>query len=133
MTYEEKMRLLAQCRPEKKDLLLARILKGEKVDITQDSDLFYQINKDRVTLEEFTNRDKFKAEANAMKYQKQGLYDKNHGKFKQGKGRWLGDIPAEIFFSRPEFSPQLTKEERLKNIKKFLNDFPVFRAGDKQL
>lgn len=133
MTYEQKMHLLSACKPEYKDALLLRILKGEKVDITKDSDLFFQINKDRVSIEEFTNRDKFKAAAEATKAQKQVMFDERSGNTAGGKMKWLGDIPAEIYFSRPEFSPSLSNEERSKNIRKFLNTFKTFRATDKQV
>lgn len=132
ISYEQRMRLLAQCKPEYKDKLLLRILKGENVDITRDSDLFYQINKDRVSLEEFTNRSKFKPAAEATKSMKQHMLDPRTGRSRGKQLRWLGDIPAEIYFSRPEFSPTLAKGERDRNIKKFLNSFPTFRAGDKQ-
>lgn len=133
MTYQQRMELLARCKPEYKDILLMKLIKGERIDITKDEDLFYQVNKDRVTLEQFVNRDKFKQQANNVKMQKEYLHDPRMGKTKGGKFRWLGDIPDEVYFSRPEFSPTLPKEERLANIKKFLNMFPTFRAGDKRL
>jgi len=133
MNYEEKMKALAECKPEYKDILLYKILKGEIVDITKDADLFYQINKDRVSLNEFTERDKFKAAAQQVKNLKGVMTDPVSGKSKGKKIRWLGDIPAEIFFSRPEFSPLLSKEERTANIKKWLNEYHIFRAGEKKL
>lgn len=125
MNYEQKMSLLANCKPEYKDALLLRILKGEKVDITQDADLFYQINADRVSMEEFTNRDKFKDAAKQVKHTKDSLTNKGYTSDK--KMRWLGDIPSEIYFSRKEFSPLLSKEERDANIRKWLTQFPSFR------
>lgn len=132
MTYEEKMRILSQVKPEYKDIILARILKGErKVRITGDEDLFYSVNRDRVSLEEFTNRDKFKAAAEQTKLMREHLNDKTHGYNKSKKMKWLGDIPAEIFFSRPEFSPNLPKAQRDKNIRKFLNTFQAFKGPEK--
>lgn len=133
MNYEEKMNLLAWVRPEKKDELLLRIIRGEKVDITKDEDLFYQVNKDRVSLDEFVNRDKFITEAELMKQNKQILDDPVYGKSKGKKFRYLGDIPAEVYFSRPEFSPLLDKKERDNNVRKFLNTYTVFKAGDKRV
>lgn len=133
MTYQQRMELLSRCKPEYKDILLMKLIKGERIDITKDEDLFYQVNKDRVTLEQFVNRDKFKQQAHNVKLQKEYLHDPRTAKTKGGKFRWLGDIPDEVYFSRPEFSPLLPKEERLANIKKFLNTFPTFRAGDKRL
>jgi hypothetical protein len=130
LTYEQKMRLLSICKPEKKDQLLYRIWKGETVDITTDEDLFYTVNKDRVSLTEFTNRDKFKESAKDFKKMKEGI-NPDH-KSKAGL-RLIGEIPPEIYFSRPEFSPLLSKEERTKNIKKWLNEFNAFRLGDKEL
>lgn len=135
MNYEEKMKFLKNVRPEKKDEALLRIIRGEKdVDITTDENLYYQINKDRVSIEEFVNRDKFLQDAKEMKQMKANLWDKKHGMNPSKKGRLLGEIPAEIFFSRKELSdPTLSKEERSKNIKKFFNQFPAFKAGDGRL
>lgn len=133
MNYEQKMNLLANLKPEKKDMILARILKGERhVDITGDEDLFYQVNKDRVSLDEFTERDKYKLAAEDMKIAKQTILDTQHGVSKGKKMRWLGDIPSEIFFSRKEFQTG-DKKEREKNIRNWLNKFSTFRAGDKQV
>jgi hypothetical protein len=130
--YEEKMRIMSQVKLEAKDIILARILKGERcVDITKNEDMFYAVNKDRVTLERFTNRDKFKQEADNVAWQRQLLHDPEYGKSKGKKMRWLGDIPADVYFSRPEFSPMLSPDERQANIRAFLNKFPKFRAGSK--
>src|ERR1700719_1555284 len=105
LSYEAKMRLLQICKPEKKDEMLMRLWKGETINITQDEDLFFQVNKDRVSLDEFTNRDKFKESAEDFKKLKAHT-DANHMS-KGTKLRHIGDIPPEIFFSRPEFSPLL--------------------------
>lgn len=133
--YEAKMQALANCRPEKKDELLMKIVKGEKVDITKDEDLFYQVNKDRMSMEDFVNRGKFIKDAKDFKEStKNFLTDTKHGKTNDKKGRYLGDIPAEIYYARKELSdPTIPKHERDKAIRKFFNDFPAFRAGEKQL
>lgn len=134
MNYEAKMQALAQCVPEAKDMLLLRIIRGEKhVPITGDEDLFYSVNRDRVSMEEFTERDKFKQAEKAVKQFKQTLYDPMYGRSKNKKLRLLGEIPAEIYFSRKEFSPTLDKKERDTNIRKWLNQYHTFRAGDKQV
>lgn len=133
MTYEQRMQLMSRVKPEFKDLLLLRLLRGETIDITKDEDLFYQVNKDRVTLEQFTNRDRFKADVAAIQRQRKFMHDPKYGKTKGKKMRWLGDIPAEIYFSRPEFSKELDKGTREKNIRNWLNQFPSFRAGESQV
>jgi NMD protein affecting ribosome stability and mRNA decay len=133
LSYEQKMELLARVKPEYKDVLLLRLMKGERVDITKDEGLFYQINADRMSMEDFTNRDKFKHDAEAVKREKANILDTAHGVSRGKKMRWLGDIPAEIYFNRPEFSPLLPKAEREANIKKWFNMFPTFKAGDKKL
>jgi hypothetical protein len=130
MTYEEKMKALAGIQPEDRDKLLLRIIKGERVNIANNEDLFFQVNKDRMPLDRFVNRNKFKDAAKATKVIKDGLYDPRHGRSRTKKLRLMGEIPAEIWFSRPEFSPFLPKEERDKNIKKFLNDYPAFKVAD---
>ncbi len=104
MSYEQRMDFLSRVKPEKKDELLLRIVRGETVDITKDADLFYQVNKDRVSLTEFANRDKYKQEAENVRIKRQDLVDKRHATSQGKKLRWLGDIPAEIYFSRKEFS-----------------------------
>lgn len=129
MTYQEKMEYLARLKPESRDILLTRILRGEEVDITSSEDLFFQVNKDRVSLDQFTNRDKFKASAKDMKKMKQWI-DPNH-KSPGSHMKLIGEIPPEIFFSRPEFAAN--NPDRAKNIKKWLNTYSTFRIGDKQL
>lgn len=135
MDYEEKMKILANCKPEKKDMILLRILRGEKgIDITQDEDIFFQVNKDRMSMEQYVNRDKFIADAKFMHEYKRDLHDTTHARTKSKAMRELGQIPAEIYYARKELSdPMIPRHERLKNIKKFLNDFPAFRTGDKRL
>ncbi len=118
-----------------KEEILQRIMRGQRsVDITHSEDIFYQVNKDNVSMDQFVNRDKFKEDAAFMKEYKRDLHDTAHGTTKSKAMRQLGQIPAEIYFSRKELSdPNLPREERLKNIKKFFNDFPSFRTGDKRL
>lgn len=134
MSYEEQMRK-HYSKPSEKDIILAKIVRGDKnIDITKDEDIFYQINKDRVSIEQFTNRDKFKADAAQMKEFKQTLLDPAYGRTKTKNARLLGEIPAEIYYARKEFSdPMIPMQERVENMKKFFNTFPVFRAGDKRL
>lgn len=131
MTYEARMRLLAVCRPEKKDLLLLKLAQGEVIDLTKDSDLFYHINADRMSMEEWMKQDKFQHHIQSMKDLKDSLSDK--GKTKEGTMRLIGEIPLSVYYTRPEFSPKLPPAERARNIKKFLNENPVFRISDKRI
>lgn len=133
MTYEERMKAYTEAK--NKEEFLQRYMRGQKsIDITHSEDIFYQVNKDRVSMAEFTNRDKFKADAKAMHEFKRDLIDTKFGRTKSKHNRHLGDIPAEIYYARKELSdPLLPREERLKNIKRFLNDFPAFRTGDSRL
>ena len=135
MNYEEIMKRLSECKPEKKDELLLQIYRGEKADITKDEDLFYQVNKDRMSMEDFVNRDRFLKDAKEFKeHIKDNLSDVRHGKTNDGKGRLLGEIPAEIYYARKELSdPMIPREERTKAIKKFFEDFPAFKAGTGRL
>lgn len=134
MSYEERMKSHYN-KPSNKDIILAQIVRGDKgIDITKDEDIFYQINKDRVSIEQFTNRDKFKEDAAQMKDFKRDLVDPTYGRTKSKHARLLGEMPAEIYYARKEFSdPNLPREERLRNMKKWFNDFPSFRAGDRKL
>jgi hypothetical protein len=133
MTYEEKMRAYQEAK--NKEEVLQRIMRGDKsVDITKSEDIFHQVNKDRMSIDQFTNRTKFNPIARDIKEFKRDLLDTKFGKTKSGHGRLVGMIPSEIFFARKELSdPNLPKEEKDKNINKFLNEFPVFRTGDARL
>lgn len=133
MTYEDKMRLLAWVRPEKKDELLARIARGEVVDITRDEDLFYRLNVDRMPIEKLMDRNKYKPLAEHVKQTRSHIDDPWYGKTKGKKMRYLGEIPADIYFSHPWFSPNLPKHERDANVRKFFNLFPAFRVGHKEI
>lgn len=124
MTYEDKMRLLAHVRPEKKDELLMRIARGEIVDITKDEDLFYQINIDRVGMEKLVEREKYRPLVEHMKDARDVMTNEGWNKDKTRK--YLGEIPAELYFTHPWFSPTLSKEEKDKNIRKFFKLFPQF-------
>lgn len=134
MTYEERMRS-HYSKPSNKDIILAQMVRGDKgIDITKDEDIFYQVNKDLMSIEQFTNRDRFKEDAEQMKQFKQNLVDPKYGRTKSKHGRLLGEMPAEIYFARKEFSdPNIPKEERLKNMKKWFNDYPSFKIGDAKL
>lgn len=134
MSYEERMKAHYN-KPSNKDIILAQIIRGDKgIDITKDEDIFYQINKDRVSIDQFTNRAKFKEDAEQMKQFKQTLIDPKFGRTKSKHGRLVGEMPAEIYFARKEFSdPNIPREERIKNMKKWFNEYPVFRAGDARL
>jgi hypothetical protein len=131
MTYEERMQYLSRVRPEKKDILLLKLARGEKIDLTKDSDLFFQINADRMSMDDWMKQTKFDHHIKDMKEFKKTLND--GGKTKEGKMRLIGEIPTDVFFQRPEFSPALPPHERAKNIKKFLNDNPVFKVSDKRI
>ncbi len=133
MTYEQRMKAYTEAK--NKEEFLQRFMHGQKsIDITKSEDIFYQVNKDRVSMDQFVNRDKFVDDAKAMHEFKRDLIDPKFGRTKSKHNRHLGDIPAEIYYARKELSdPNLPREERLKNIKKFLNDFPAFRTGDARL
>src|SRR5258708_18503107 len=125
MTYEDRMRMLKWAKPTTKDKLLAKLLQGEKIDLHKDEDLFYQINMDRVSMEKHMSRDKYRPLANHMKETRKVL--KNiEGKTIEGHFRYKGEIPADLYFSHPWFSPTLSKEERTANIEKFFRMFPDF-------
>ena len=136
MTYEEKMAMIARVKPENKDKLLYRIWSGErKVNIQADEDLFFQLNADRMSMEDFVNKraHKFEGDAKAMDDIKDGLTDVKYGRSKGNKFRLKGHIPPEIYFTHPWFHPSLPREERDKNIARFFNMFPKFRAGEAQI
>ncbi len=121
-SYEEKMRALQWVKPDKKDEILYKILRGDKsVDITGDKDIFNQVNVDRLSMDKLLDRDKYKGIANHAKAAKEIMKD---GK----KLRYKGEIPADIYFTHPWFSPLLDKKERDANIEKFFNMFPRFKG-----
>lgn len=125
MDYETKMRMMSWVKPEKKDALLLRLIQGHSIDLHKDEDLFYQINRDRVSIEKQVSREKYRPIANHMKEARKVMHTVE-GKTVEGNFRYKGDIPADIYFSHPWFSPTLSKEERDKNIDKFFRMFPAF-------
>jgi hypothetical protein len=125
LNYEDKMRMLKWVTPTEKDKLLARLIKGETIDLHKDEDLFYQINIDRLPMEKVMNRDKYKPLAQHMKDTRTVLHTVE-GKTIGGHFRYKGEIPADIYFTHPWFSPTLSKEERDANIEKFFRMFPDF-------
>ncbi|SRR5260221_4565191 len=134
MSYEDKMRFLANVRPEKKDELLMKLAKGEIIDITKDEDLFFQINVDRMPIEQLMNRQCYVDDAEDLAKVKRHLHDPRYGKMKGGSlKRWICDIPTKLWFTHPWFSPTLPKAERDANIRKFANLFPKFRIGSKEI
>lgn len=134
MTYEERMQLLNSVRPEKKDILLLKLARGEKIDLTKDSDLFYQINANRMSMDDWMKQDRLTPQIQSMKDAKANIYDTKYGQTKGKKMRWLGDIPDWVYFNHPHlFGPMVPREERTRNIKKWLNENPLFKAGDAKL
>lgn len=122
MTYEQKMRMLKWVKPDKKDEIFARILKGERsVDITGDQDIFNQVNIDRLPIEKIVEREKYKKIAKHAKDSKEVQ--------KNGKTlRYKGEIPLDIYLTHPWFSPLLDKKERDANIERFFRLFPAFKG-----
>lgn len=122
MTYEEKMRTLAWMKPDKKDEILHKIIRGDKsVDITGDLDIFNQVNIDRIPIDKILDRDKYKPIAEHAKHSREIM--KNGQKLK-----YKGEIPLDIWLTHPWFSPLLDKKDRDANIEKFFRLFPRFKG-----
>lgn len=117
--------MLKWAKPTVKDQLLAQVLQGKKIDLHKDEDLFYQVNMDRVSMEKHMSRDKYKPLADHMKETRKVIKNID-GKTMEGHFRYKGEIPADLYFSHPWFSPMLSKEERKANIDKFFRLFPDF-------
>lgn len=130
-SYEQKLAKIQAIKADKQLNLIAKLNRGETVDITKDEGLFYALNRNNVSMEQFVNRAKFDSDAQAVKELKKNL--SNNGWTKEKKMRLIGEIPANIYYSRKEFTPNQSKEDLNKNIKKFLNDFPQFRTVDKRV
>lgn len=139
MNYEERMKkridALARNISDEKVKIWMNLMKYKTSDITKDQDIFFHVNADRMSMEDFINKraDRFEQDRINLKTIKEGLIDKKYGETKDKHFRWLGDIPDTIWFTHPWFSPMLPKEERDKNIRRFFNLFPQFRMGDKPL
>ncbi len=139
MNYEDKMKAridrLARTISDDKLKIWMNLLKYKTSDITQDQDIFFHVNAGRMSMEDFVNKraGKFEQDRIELKTLKDGMSDRKYGRSKENKIRWLGDIPEEIYFTHPWFSPLLDKKERDRNVKKFFNLFPQFRAGESKL
>lgn len=121
LSYEQKMRMLKWAKPDKKDILFAKLAKGEKVDVTQDEDLFFSVNRDRASMDSQVNREKYRPIVEHVKNSRDIM---KNGK----KLRYKGEIPLDLWLTHPWFSPNLSKEERDANINKFFRMFPAFSA-----
>lgn len=125
MRYEDKMKALKWAKPTIKDQLLAQVLQGKTIDLHKDEDLFYQVNIDRISMDKHMTREKYRPLANHMKNTRQVLKNID-GKTIEGHFQYKGEIPADLYFTHPWFSPTLSKEERKANIEKFFRLFPDF-------
>ena len=134
LSYEQRMELLKHVKPENKDILLLKLMRGETIDLTKDADLFYQINlqEGRIPVSSLTNQDKFKEDAKAIHELKRDMHNSN-GMTKDKQMQWLGDIPEEIYWRDPRMCKNPDKQDRSKYIKQWFNDHPEFRAPDHRI
>ena len=117
MDWEEKRR----------NHLLTKLLNGETVDLRDDEDLYYAAFGKKVSMDEFVNRDKFKQAIQQVRLTREGAQEVK-GWTKDKSMKHIGEIPANIFLSRPEFHPD--NPDRDKEIKKFLQQFPQFKVSN---
>lgn len=125
MSYEDKMRKKMWARLTPEEMALAPLLKGEKIDLTKNEQLFYQFNRDRIGIEKQVEREKYDPLAKDVSDLRQAVDNKGWTKDKTKK--LIGFIPNDIYFTHPWFSPNLSKKERDENIQKFFQMFPKFR------
>ena len=127
-SYEETRRKLDAIKRDKQIEILARLLRGETVDLTKDEETFYAVNANKMDMEMFVSRDKFLPHAQQAKAIRE--QNRSNNGFSAGKRfRHIGEIPANVFFSRAEFHE--SNPNRDAAIRKFLNEFPAFRVVDK--
>ena len=119
MSYEQKMRALRWAKPDTKDLLFAKLVRGETVDITKDEDLFFAVNRNHASIESQVEREKYRGITEHVKNSR-GIMTGNK------KMKYLGEIPMDLWLTHPWFSPNLPKKERDANIAKFFRMFPAF-------
>jgi hypothetical protein len=119
MTFEQKIALLACSDGKKRAELLA---KWEKTD----DEIYYAFHGKDLPMEEFMKQERYKRDATAAKSDIKNLDNKGWTKDKHMK--LLAQIPAHIYFTRPEFSPYLDPKEREANIRKFLAQYPAFKV-----
>jgi hypothetical protein len=127
-SYEVTRRKLDAIRQDKQVEIIARLMRGETVDIRKDEETFYAVNANKMDMEMFVSRDKFNEHAQQAKQIREANRI-NNGFSPDHRFRHIGEIPANVWFSRKEFAPD--NPDREKNIKKFLNEFPAFRTVDK--
>ena len=118
LTFEQKVAMLALSNSDKRKELLNRW--------AQDSELHFALEGKRMPMEEYMKQHKFAEDAKASK--EIGLNTKDHGWTAKKQQKLIGQIPASIFFGRPEFSFNLPAKERAANIRKFLNEYPAFKT-----
>lgn len=117
MNWEEKRRMH----------MLKDLLDGKTVDLSKDEELYFAAFGKQVSMDKFVQRDKFVADAERAK-QIKSLNGASNGYVANKKLRHIGEVPANIFLTRPEFHPD--NPDREKNIINFLNTYTQFRTVD---
>jgi hypothetical protein len=129
-SFEERKRKLASINSSVRLQILAALLRGETVDLAKDPGLYYAAFGKKMDIDDLVNRvDKDRTdEINQAKMFRKLNHD-NKGYTDKKSMRHIGEIPADIFFSRPEFHP--SNPNRAEEIRKFLIAYPAFKVVDK--
>ena len=113
--------------------LLAKLLKGDTINLTKDDKLYTAVNKEKMEFEQILNLNSQEVK-NTIEYVKNRREEQ-----KKVGGRWYnpnskafwgekGAVPPCCYYARPAWYWQ---DKKLTN--SFFNTFPVFRIGDKRL
>jgi hypothetical protein len=121
LTFEDKIALLVMARDKQaKADLIARW--------SNDPEFHYGFNAKTMPLEQYMQQDKFKAVAEQNKGVRKNM--RNRGWNQSKTQRHIAEIPADVFFNRPELNSHLPQKQFSENVRKFLRDFPAFKVSE---
>lgn len=121
LTFEDKIALLVMAKDQKaKAELIARW--------SNDPEFHFGINARTMPLAEYMKQGKFDATAKHAKELRKHLA--NRGWNKSKSGRLIAEIPADVFYNRPELNAHLPQKVFKANIEKFLKEFPAFKVTE---
>ena len=120
LTFEQKVALLALSSPQKKAELINRW--------KSDTEFHFGFNGSKMPLNQFMKQDKFRSAEAYAKHLKNNQRNKGWNRSKTQKH--IAEIPAEVFYKRPELNAHLPQKVFSENMRKFLQEYPGFKVSD---
>jgi hypothetical protein len=85
-------------------------------------------NGKTMPLDQYMKQDKFEAIAEQNKDVRKNM--RNRGWNQSKTQKHIAEIPADVFFNRPELNAHLPQKQFSENVHKFLKEFPAFKVSE---